>query len=45
MDKNLLNIQIIKDYIVSNIKLTINNGKIIEFYEDDYPFASCLILG
>ena len=24
---------------------TILNGKIIEYYENDYPFPSCLILG
>ena len=24
---------------------TILNGKIIEYYEDDYPYPSCLILG
>lgn len=23
----------------------INNGEIIEYYESDYPFPSCLILG
>ena len=23
----------------------INNGEIIEFYNDDYPYPSCLILG
>jgi len=27
------------------VKFGINNGKIIEFYYEDYPFPSCLILG
>lgn len=28
-----------------DVKTAINNGKIIEYYYDDYPYPSCLILG
>ena len=28
-----------------DIKTAINFGRIVEFYEDDYPYPSCLILG
>lgn len=66
LDENLLNIEIIKEYIakrkidwtkhclnrlnqrnilISDVKKAINNGKIIEYYYDDYPYPSCLILG
>lgn len=66
MNKELLNINVIKEYIrnrkidwtihclnrlnqrniqISDIKTAINNGKIIEYYYDDYPYPSCLILG
>ena len=66
MNKDLLNIKIIKEYIaqrkidwtkhclnrlnqrdilISDVKTAINNGKIIEYYYDDYPYPSCLILG
>ena len=66
MDKNLLNIEIIRDYILKrkidwtkhclnrlnqreisilDVKLAIGNGKIIEYYYDDFPYPSCLILG
>lgn len=31
--------------LISDVKTAINNGKIIEYYYDDYPYASCLILG
>lgn len=30
---------------ISDVKHGINNGKIIEYYYNDYPFPSCLILG
>ena len=30
---------------ISDIKTAISNGKIIEYYYDDYPYPSCLILG
>ena len=31
--------------LISDIKNAINTGKIIEYYYDDYPYPSCLILG
>lgn len=34
-----------RDILISNVKNAINNGKIIEYYYDDYPYPSCLILG
>lgn len=30
---------------ISEVKIAINNGKIIEYYYDDFPYPSCLILG
>lgn len=30
---------------LADVKCGINNGKIIEYYYNDYPFPSCLILG
>ena len=66
MNEDLLNIEIIKEYIakrkidwtkhclnrlnqrniqISDVKSAVNNGKIIEYYYDDYPYPSCLILG
>ena len=66
MEKDLLNIEVIKEYIakrkidwtkhclnrlnqrnilISDVKTAVNNGKIIEYYYDDYPYPSCLILG
>lgn len=66
MDKNLLDIEIIREYIkkkkidwtkhclnrlnqrnilISEVKESLNNGKIIEYYYDDYPYPSCLVLG
>ena len=30
---------------ISDVKIAINNGKIIEYYYDAYPYPSCLILG
>lgn len=36
---NQRNIQII------DVKAAISNGKIIEYYYDDYPYPSCLIFG
>ena len=66
MNENLLNIEIIKEYIakkkidwtkhclnrlnqrdilISDVKTAVNNGKIIEYYYDDYPYPSCLTLG
>lgn len=34
-----------RDILISDIEIAINNGKIIEYYYDDYPYPSCLILG
>ena len=34
-----------RDIKVIDIKLAINNGRIIEYYYNDYPYPSCLILG
>ena len=66
MSKDLLNIEIIREYIlkkkvdwtkhclnrlqqrnikISEVKNAINKGKIIEYYYDDFPYPSCLILG
>lgn len=66
MNKELLNIEVIKEYIakrkidwtnhclnrlnqrdilISDVKKAISSGKIIEYYFDDYPYPSCLILG
>ncbi len=66
MNKNIFNIQDIKEYIlkrnvywtkhclnrldqrnisVSDVKFAIFNGNIIEYYYEDYPYPSCLILG
>lgn len=30
---------------VPDVKKAINEGKIIEYYYEDYPYPSCLILG
>ncbi|MBR2743779.1 MAG: DUF4258 domain-containing protein [Clostridia bacterium] len=34
-----------RNITISDVKNGINNGKIIEYYYDDYPFSSCLIIG
>ena len=34
-----------RNILISDVKNAIYNGKIIEYYEDDYPYPSCLILG
>lgn len=31
--------------LLEDVMNALNNGSIIEEYSDDYPFASCLILG
>ena len=31
--------------LIEDVKIVINNGSIIEYYYDDYPYPSCLILG
>ena len=66
MNKDLLNVEIIKEYIakrkvdwtkhclnrlnqrdilISDVKTAVNNGEIIEYYYDDYPYPSCLVYG
>ena len=34
-----------RDILIEDVISTINTGKIIEYYYDDYPYQSCLILG
>ena len=34
-----------RDILISDVKKAINNGQIIEYYYDDYPYPSCLIYG
>ena len=34
-----------RDILILDIKTAISNGKIIEYYYDDYPYPSCLIVG
>ena len=34
-----------RDILINDVKTAIKNGKIIEWYYDDYPYPSCLILG
>ncbi len=34
-----------REILISEVKMAISNGKIIEYYDDDYPYPSCLILG
>ncbi len=34
-----------RNILTIDIKMAINNGKIIEYYLDDYPYPSFLILG
>lgn len=43
--KHCLNKMNRRDILISDIKTAINNGKIIEYYYEDYPYPSCLILG
>ncbi len=34
-----------RNILIVDIKTAINNGKIIEYYYEDYPYPSCLIIG
>lgn len=34
-----------RDILISDVKYAIRNGIIIEYYYEDYPYPSCLILG
>ncbi len=41
----LLNVCFKGNFFINNVKEALNHGKIIEYYSDDYPYPSCLILG
>ena len=34
-----------RNILMSDVKNAINNGEIIEYYYNDYPYPSCLIMG
>lgn len=34
-----------RNILIADIKAAIYNGKIIEYYYEDYPYPSCLIIG
>lgn len=34
-----------RNILISEVKEAINNGRIIEYYYDDYPYESCLVFG
>lgn len=34
-----------RNVLISEVKDAISNGEIIEYYYDDYPYPSCLVLG
>lgn len=34
-----------RNILTEDVKIAINNGIIIEYYYNDYPYSSCLILG
>ena len=34
-----------RNILISDVKQAIKNGEIIEYYYDDYPYPSCLIIG
>jgi len=43
--KHCLNRMNQRNILISDFKTAINNGQIIEYYYEDYPYPSCLILG
>ncbi len=43
--KHCLNRMNQRNILISDIKTGIENGKIIEYYYDDYPYPSCLVVG
>jgi len=43
--KHCLNRLSQREILISDVKQAISNGRIIEYYYDDYPYPSCLILG
>ena len=34
-----------RNILISDVKKAVSNGSIIEYYTDDYPYPSCLVLG
>lgn len=34
-----------RNILISDVKNALNSGKILEYYNDDYPYPSCLVLG
>lgn len=34
-----------RNILILDVKQAINNGRIIEYYYEDYPYPSCLIVG
>ena len=34
-----------RDILITDVKTAISNGKVIEYYYEDYPHPSCLIAG
>ena len=34
-----------RNILIDDVKMAIKNGDVIEYYYDDYPYPSCLILG
>lgn len=43
--KHCLNRMNQRNILISDVKEAIDNGNIIEYYDEDYPYSSCLILG
>ena len=43
--KHCLNRLAQRDILIEDVKNTIRDGTIIEYYYDDYPYQSCLIKG
>lgn len=43
--KHCLNRLSQRNILIKEVKDAINNGKILEYYYEDYPFPSCLIQG
>ena len=34
-----------REIMIRDVRQAVNNGKIIEYYYNDYPYPSCLIIG
>ena len=43
--KHCLNRLSQRNISILDVKTAINNGKILEYYYEDYPYPSCLIVG